>query len=160
MNILISKRVIFLRYIVNIAVALAVGGLSSILTSGSMKSFASDFVQAPLTPPSAVFPIVWSVLYILMAIGYTRISKKDCEKGAAYYWLQLAFNFFWSIWFFNANAFLFSFFWLLALVFLVILMAWNFYKCDKLAGIMQLPYIIWLLFAGYLNITVYILNRI
>ena len=149
-----------MNYIVNIAVALAVGGLSSILTSGSMKSFTSDFVQAPLTPPSVVFPIVWSVLYILMAVGYTRISKKGCEKGAVYYWLQLAFNFFWSIWFFNANAFLFSFVWLLALLVLVILMTVNFLKCDKPAGLMQLPYIAWLLFAGYLNITVYILNRI
>ena len=149
-----------MNYILNIAVALAVGGFSSILTSGSMKAFEDNFVQAPLTPPSFVFPIVWSILYILMAVGYTRVSAKNCEKAKVYYWLQLLFNFFWSIWFFGANAFLFSFIWLVALLILVYAMAWNFYKCDKPSGLLQLPYIIWLLFAGYLNIMVYILNRI
>lgn len=149
-----------MNYAVNIAVALAVGGLSSLLTNNSAVNFADNFVQAPLTPPSSVFPVVWTVLYVLMAIGYTRVSERGCEKGRIYYWLQLMFNFFWPIWFFNANAFLFSFVWLAALLLLTVLMSANFFKCDKLSGILQLPYVFWLFFAGYLNITVYILNRI
>ena len=147
-----------MQYIVNIAVALAVGGLSSILTNEGQKSFNELFMQSPLTPPSWVFPVVWTVLYILMAVGYTLVRNKGENCGQQLYRVQLLFNFVWPILFFNFNLFLFSFIWLVALLILVILMAKEFYGCVRIAGLLQIPYILWLLFAGYLNFVVFLLN--
>lgn len=147
-----------MHYILNIALTLAIGGLSSILSSSGQKTFAEVFNQSPLTPPSWVFPVVWTVLYILMAVGYSLVEKKCPGKAGRIYWLQLAFNFLWPIWFFNLNLFLFSFIWLVALLLLVILMTVKFYKCDKTAAFLQIPYILWLIFAGYLNLMVFLLN--
>ena len=147
-----------MQYIVNIAVALAVGGLSSILTNEGQKSFNELFMQSPLPPPSWVFPVVWTVLYILMAVGYTLVRNKGENCGQKLYRIQLLFNFVWPILFFNFNLFLFSFIWLVALLILVILMAKEFYGCVRIAGLLQIPYILWLLFAGYLNFVVFLLN--
>ena len=147
-----------MHYILNIALTLAIGGLSSILTSSGQKNFAEVFAQSPLTPPSWVFPVVWTILYVLMAIGYTRVREKCPEQSGKIYWIQLAVNFLWPIAFFNFNWFLFSFFWLLALLMLVILMTLSFSKCDRFSAYLQIPYILWLLFAAYLNFMVYLLN--
>ena len=147
-----------MQYIVNIAVTLAIGGLSSILTNENQKMFSQVFEQSSLTPPPWVFPVVWTILYVLMAIGYTMAQSCNNPRAKLLYWVQLGFNFMWSIWFFNLHLFLFSFIWLIALVVLVILMSKEFYHCKKIAGILQIPYIIWLIFAGYLNYIVFLLN--
>lgn len=147
-----------MQYIVNIAVTLAIGGLSSILTNDGQKAFSQLFEQSSLTPPPWVFPVVWTILYVLMAIGYTMAQSCSNPRGKILYWVQLGFNFLWSVWFFNLHMFLFSFIWLIALLVLVILMAREFYQCRKIAGLLQIPYILWLIFAGYLNYMVFILN--
>ena len=152
-------------YVISILTALAVGGLSALLTKGNMNIY-SDIVTPPLTPPSMLFPIVWSVLYILMGISAAMIflfNKKEYKNkinDALYvYAAQLLFNFFWSIWFFNVRAFLFSFIWLIAMWVLIIIMIVKFSKINKCAAYLQIPYLIWTTFAAYLNLAIYILNR-
>lgn len=152
----------FKTYAKNILIALLTGALSALISMGDMQSF-DTLVKPPLTPPGFLFPIVWTVLYTLMGIGLTRVQLSDAPndvilKSTLLYYIQLFFNFFWSIWFFGLNFFLFSFIWLIALLILIILMTVSFYKADKLAGLLQIPYILWVTFAGYLNFMYFILN--
>jgi len=123
-----------------------------------------SIVQPPLAPPAILFPIVWSILYIVMGIGSALIynsaaDEKDKTQALFVYALQLAVNFFWSILFFNVRAFLFSFIWLLLLWVLIIIMIVRFSKVNKVAAYLQIPYLLWVTFAGYLNLAIYILNR-
>ncbi len=149
-------------YAVSIAVALAVGGVSALFTSMGMDAY--KLAEKPaLTPPDIVFPIVWTILYVLMGIGASRIwmspPTKERNHGLILYAVQLLFNFFWSIFFFNLQAYGFSFFWLLALWVLVFGMIVIFEKTDRLAAVLQIPYLLWLTFAAYLNLAVWLLNR-
>ncbi len=151
-------------YVISIAIALAVGGLSALLTSGNMDLY-SDIVQPPLAPPAILFPVVWTVLYILMGIGaamaYNEIQSKPKEVARALivYAVNLFLNFFWSIIFFNMRAFLFSFVWLILLWITIIIMIVKFYQIKPAAGLLQIPYLIWVTFAGYLNFAIFLLNR-
>ena len=116
----------------------------------------------PLSPPGIVFPIVWTLLFILMGAGAAMIyCSQDLERESALriYAAQLVFNFFWSIFFFALQWRLFAFFWLLALAALVLWMIVRFARILPLAGWLQLPYFLWLVFAGYLNLGVWFLNR-
>ncbi len=150
-------------YVIGILIPLAVGGLSAFFTRNSMNLYETT-VKPDLAPPAIIFPIVWTVLYILMGIGSTIVynsSANGIEKSNALfiYRLQLAFNFFWSIIFFNMRAFLFSFIWLVVLWVLIIVMIIKFYNINKLAGLLQIPYLLWVTFAGYLNLMIYLLNK-
>lgn len=150
-------------YIVAIIIPLLVGGLSALLTMGSMDIY-SSIIRPPLSPPAIVFPIVWTVLYILMGIGsamiYNSDATEDEKKNAlTVYAIQLIINFFWSIIFFNLRAYLFSFILLVVLWILVLVMILKFAKINKTAAILQIPYLLWLTFAGYLSLIIYILNR-
>ncbi len=113
-----------------------------------------------LTPPSVVFSIVWTILYILMAISYGRlkIKKLTDAKINFIFFAQIVINLLWPIFFFRLNWLLFAFFWILLLIVFVVLMIIEFYKKDKLAGLLQIPYLLWILFAAYLNLSFYILN--
>lgn len=146
-----------------ILLAEAVGGLSGWLTREGTKIFSETALQPPLSPPAMVFPIVWGILYALMGIGAARIStqpySKERSKGLNLFITQLVINFFWSLIFFNAKAYGFAFLWLLLLLGLVLWMTLTFRKADKLAAILQIPYLLWLTFAAYLNFWVWILNR-
>ncbi len=150
-------------YVISIAIALAVGGISALLTSGNMDVY-SKIQQPPLAPPAILFSIVWTVLYILMGISaalvYENRSKKPDEVKSALtvYGLSLVFNFFWSIIFFNLEAYLFAFIWLLALWALIGLTIFKYYKISPLAAYLQIPYFLWVTFAGYLNLAIYIIN--
>ncbi len=145
-------------YITFILIPLAVGGLSAFLTRGNMDIF-DTVTKPPLTPPAAVFPIVWSILYVLMGIGAARVYLKNPNSSAiSVFGVNLFFNFFWSIIFFNMRAFCFAFIWLLALLAVVIAMTVKFYREDKAAGLLQIPYCIWLLIAGYLNLFICLAN--
>ena len=108
-----------------------------------------------LSPPGYLFPIVWSILYILIGISSYLINSK---KSKEVYYFSLFFNLFWSIIFFTLKLRLVAFLWLVVLVILVIKMIILFYKENKTAGLLQLPYLLWLLFAGYLNLSIYLLN--
>lgn len=141
----------------------AVGALSGWLTREGTEIFNQTVAQPPLSPPSIVFPIVWGILYALMGFGAARISlspQSACRnKGLNLFIAQLIVNFFWSLIFFNAQAFGFAFLWLLLLWGLVLWMIFAFRKVDPLAAALQIPYLLWLTFAAYLNLGVWLLNR-
>ena len=144
-----------------IAISLLTGAVSALITSSNMNIF-NTYTKPPLTPPAVVFPIVWTLLFTLMGISAARIFIKNKNKWntALTIWaLQLAVNFFWSIIFFNLQAFLFAFIWLLLLWVLILAMIILFNKQDKIAAILQIPYLIWVTFAGYLTLTIYLLNN-
>jgi len=118
--------------------------------------------QSVLTPPGIVFPIVWTILYALMGIGAARVwlSEDSIErmKALIVFAVQLAVNFFWSIIFFDLQAFQFAFWWLLILWVLIILMITAYHKVDKLAAYIQIPYLLWVTFAGYLTYMTWMMN--
>lgn len=145
-------------FILFLLIPLAVGTLSA-LFSGTM-SYAS-FQKPAVSPPSWLFPIVWTILYILMGISsYLIYSSNNAEKTKALttYGLQLVFNFFWSILFFRYSLYFFAFLWLLALILLIVIMIYQFYKISPLAAYLQIPYLLWCIFAAYLNYGIYKLN--
>ena len=148
--------------ILSILVAEAVGALSGFLTREGMKLFTDAVAQPPLSPPPLLFPIVWTILYALMGYGSARIwlstPSPDRSRALNLYAIQLVVNFFWSLIFFNAQAFGFAFFWLLLLWGLVLPMILAFDKIDPLSAKLQVPYLIWLTFAAYLNLGVWYLN--
>ncbi len=145
-----------------VAIPLAVGGLSALLTKDNMIMF--EYIKKPaLAPPAAVFPIVWTILYTLMGIAsYIVVTSDagDAEKNSAllFYGIQLVFNFFWSLVFFNLEAYLFALVWLLILWVLIIITTVKFFRIDKRAGFLMLPYLLWVTFAAYLNYEIYKLN--
>ena len=140
----------------------AVGALSGFLTREGTKIYSETIVKPPLSPPAIVFPIVWSILYALMAIALVRTQIKGKstlqERCLLIYILQLAFNFCWSLYFFNLQAFGFAFAWLLVMWILIIWMVLTFRKVDKAAAWLLVPYLLWVTFAAYLNAGVYLLN--
>lgn len=149
-------------YAISIAIALVTGGVSALLTNMGMDNYRA--VEKPaLTPPEIIFPIVWTILFILMGISSARVwlapDSKEKAQGLRIYTLQLVANFIWSILFFNLQTYAFAFFWLIFLWLLIILMIISFYKSDKLAAYLQIPYLLWVSFAGYLNFMVWMLNR-
>ena len=148
--------------IISIAIPLGVGGISALLTMGAMDSF-GQLKSPPLSPPAILFPIVWTVLYILMGVASYLVFRsgaptEEVKEALTLYGVQLFFNFFWSIFFFNLEWYTFAFIWLLALFALVVFTTVKFFKINKWAGNLMLPYCIWIAFAGYLNLGVAILN--
>lgn len=142
-----------------IALPLAVGGLSALLTRGSMETFQS-LNKPTLSPPGWLFPVAWTVLYILMGIASYLVltSGKPNRSALTVYGIQLVFNFFWSIIFFNLEAYLFSFIWLIILWILIFITMIMFFRISEPAGYLLLPYLLWVTFAGYLNWSIYLLN--
>lgn len=151
-------------YIVSVVIALAVGGLSAAVTSQSMEVY-SKINQPPLSPPSTLFPIVWTILFTLMGISAALVyhfkdSKPDEVRIALIvYAVNLAVNFLWSIIFFNMQAYLFAFIWILLLIAVIVAMIVFFKRVSPLAAYLQIPYLLWVTFAAYLNLAIYILNR-
>lgn len=147
--------------IISIAISLGVGALSGFLTRNSMALF-QELVKPPLSPPGWIFPIVWTILYILMGISAYLVyvsDSKEKEEALRIYTLQLMFNFFWSLVFFNWQAYLLAFVILIILWILIILMIRKFSEISPLAGKLQIPYLLWVTFAGYLNLAIYFLNK-
>lgn len=140
-------------------IPLTIGSISALLTQNNIKTF--NLINKPiLTPPSWLFPIVWTILYILMAIAsyLVFVSKKPNKTALTIYGIQLLFNFFWSIIFFNFELYLFAFIWLVLLWLLIFKTAILFYQISKPAGYLMIPYLLWVTFAGYLNFSIYLLN--
>jgi tryptophan-rich sensory protein len=157
------KKTTWQNYLFWIGLTEAVGALAGFLTRDSARLYGETFVKPPLSPPGAVFPIVWTVLYALLGFGAARIfdaePSPERTRARRLFWLQLIFNFFWSIIFFNLQAFGFAFVWLLALWALIVLMILSWRKIDPLSARLQIPYLVWVTFALYLNLGVWILNR-
>ena len=151
-------------FAIAIAIPLAIGGLSALLTRGNMQ-ITSQVQTPPLTPPAILFPIAWSILYILMGVSSAIIwanREKDidaAQSGLATYALSLAFNFAWSIFFFNFRWFGFSLVWLIALWILILVTISRYRKLSSAAAYLQIPYAVWVAFAGYLNAGIWWLNR-
>lgn len=145
-----------------LAIPLAVGGLSAWVTKDAMERFA-ELDQPPLSPPGWVFPVVWTILFILMGVasylvGTSGMPGWERRNALLLYGVQLAVNFFWSIFFFNMGWYLFSFFWLALLWLLVLETIDLFWKISRSAGILLFPYLAWITFAGYLNFGIFLLN--
>ena len=157
------KSIKWKTYAAWILFAEAVGALSGWLTRKGTKIYNETVVQPPFSPPAAVFPVVWGILFALMGIGAARVCHAPASaarsRSLLLFILQLAFNFFWSIIFFNLQAFGFAFLWLVILWALILLMILSFRRVDPLAAWLQIPYLLWVSFAAYLNFGVWQLNR-
>lgn len=152
-----------ITYTIWILAVEAVGLLSGLLSMEGMAVYNETVIQPVLTPPAVVFPIVWTILYGLMGFSAARVWMEEPSQARSWglnlFVAQLIFNFFWSLIFFNAQAFGFAALWLLVLWVLTLLMILAFYRVDKSAALLQIPYLVWLTFAFYLNISVWMLNR-
>ena len=154
------KKINIGSLISSIAIPLAVGGLAAILTGAGMD-FYSSVKMPPLSPPSWLFPVVWTILYILMGISLYLVRQSDCRnKKTSYilFGLQLAVNFIWSLVFFNARAFLAAAILIVVLWGLILAMLASFHRCRPAAGYLQVPYFLWVTFAAYLTWSIYYLN--
>lgn len=145
----------------SLALPLAAGGLSALI-SGGMGNY-KGINQPPLSPPGWVFPVVWSILYLLMGYAAYRVSVSGADQGAiaralGVYWAQLVLNFLWSPVFFGLQWYLVAFIILVAMWMLIYLTMNRFSRLDKLAGDLLIPYLLWVTFAGYLNFGVFLLN--
>ena len=146
-------------YIKSILIPVIVGGVVGLLISQFMDY--EMLKKPPFAPAGFIFPIVWNILYILMGVSYGILktnNKVDDEINLIYY-LQLGVNALWSIFFFIFKWRLFSFIWIIFLAILVFIMIIKFYNKNKVTGLLQIPYLVWVLFASYLNLGFYILNR-
>ena len=147
------------KCILCLAVPLAAGGLSALLIRDGMETFQS-LNKPALSPPGWLFPVVWSILYLLMGIASYLVltSEKTSRSVLTVYGIQLVFNFFWPILFFNLGYYLFSLIWLVILWGLILVTILLFFRISRPAGYLMLPYLLWVSFAGYLNLSIYLLN--
>ncbi len=146
--------------IISVLIPLAVGTVAGLLTMGGMEVF-NAMNQPPLSPPAWLFPVVWTLLYALMGISsYLIYASESDAKGQALttYGYQLLVNFLWPVFFFNFGWYFFSFLWLVLLWILVAKMILEFGEISKIAALLNVPYLLWLSFAGYLNLGVWLLN--
>ncbi|MBE5975469.1 TspO/MBR family protein [Lacrimispora xylanisolvens] len=149
------KKLIFF-----LVLPLAVGALAGFLTKNSMMVY-KNLNQPPLSPPGWIFPIVWTILYLLMGLGSYLIAQSSSPKkkeALQIYGIQLALNFIWSIVFFNLQNYLLAFLILLVLWYFIIRMIRAFGSVNPTAALMQIPYLLWVTFAGYLNLAIVLLN--
>ena len=145
--------------IISIIIPIIVGVIGNLLGNADMGF---DLVKKPsFNPPGIIFPIVWTILYILMGISsyIVYISNSKYKNSALrIYALQLIVNMLWTFFFFNLKWYLFSFLWIILLIILVIIMIYRFIKVNKLSGYIQIPYLFWLIFASILNFSIFLLN--
>lgn len=148
----------FKTYFKAILIPLVVGGIVGVIMSGSIDY--NTLKQPPLAPPGSLFPVVWTLLYILMGVSYGLLEEKGKldDKAKIVYSVQLGINALWSIIFFVLKLRLFAFIWIILLDIAVVIYILTLYKRDKTAGLLQIPYLVWISFATYLNYAVYLLN--
>ena len=140
------------------ALTLGTGGLAAFLTRTGTKEYA-QLSQPSFAPPDWVFPVVWSILYAVMAVSAYRVTRTGRHRGAmALFGIQLAVNFFWPLIFFNLKAFWAAFYWLLLLIALIAAMIAAFAQIDRPAALLQIPYVLWCGFAAVLCRAVALLN--
>ena len=149
----------FKIYLKSILIPVIVGGIVGFITT-KFNDYRS-LIQPPLAPPSLLFPIIWSILYVLMGISYGILESNSLVNSNinSIYYLQLFVNALWSIFFFVLKWRFFAFLWILLLLVLVIIMIIRFYRKNKLSGLLQIPYLLWVAFATYLNFAIWLLNR-
>ncbi|MFI3115121.1 MAG: TspO/MBR family protein [Clostridia bacterium] len=145
----------FSSLLISILIPLSIGLFSSFLTKNSILIY-SHLNLPNFAPNSSIFPIVWTILYILMGISSYIMYKNGHSLNL--YKKNLVLNFLWPIIFFNFDLYIVAFAWLIILLVVVIAMAKDFFAKEKLAGILQIPYILWIIFAGILNLSIIFLN--
>lgn len=150
-------KINYKKLILVIIITILIGSFFSFFTSTDIYD---EIVRPVLSPPGIVFPIMWFILYTLMGISFYMIleSNKDIEIPIIIYFIQLLVNSLWTLLFFGIKNFLISSIWIGLLIILVIAMIISFYRVNKKAGLLQIPYLLWLCFALYLNISIYLLN--
>ena len=156
----VKMKVNLKKLIACLLIPIAVGVVSALLSSNSSEVY-SSINKPPFAPPPATFSIVWPILYILMGVSLYLVvehSTSDNQKAKKFFIVQLILNALWPLIFFGLENFLLAFFWIIALDIIVILMIVEFYKINKLSAYLQLPYLLWILFATLLNFSIYILN--
>lgn len=149
----------FKIYAKAILIPVIIGGIVGFIISGFIDY--NSLEKPPLSPPSILFPIMWSILYFLMGLSYGILDSNSLvnSKINLIYYLQLFVNALWSIFFFVLKWRFFSFLWILLLLVFVVIMVIKFYNKNKTAGLLQVPYLLWTLFATYLNFGIYLLNK-
>lgn len=141
------------KFIILLIMTFAIGTIPSLIVGNSVAG-----LQLPkFYPPKIVFPIVWSIIFLLLTISLYRSTKTN-DRVVGIYFIQLIVNSLWTVLFFGLKLRLFAFIWLILLFVLVLILVKQFYKEDKLSAYLQIPYIIWLVIAGYLNLSIYLLN--
>lgn len=153
-------RIDWKKLIIITVITFIVGTFFSFFTMNSMDTFKD--LSKPINVPSVLFPIVWSILYLLMSISCYLIvqsNDKDKKEGIILYAIQLVINSLWTLIFFGVGAYLLSFIWIIILLIVVIIMLAKFYNINKIAMYINIPYVLWLLFAAYLNLGIYLLNK-
>lgn len=158
------EKIRLIPLILNIGLPLAVGFfINKILPN--IKEIYEQLDKPAFAPPAYVFPVVWTILYILMGIAAYKIyilKYKNIDAGSAMfvYYIQLLLNFLWSIIFFGLRLYGMAFIELLVLLFFVILTIKRFYyKGGKVPALLMTPYLIWMIYAGVLNFFVWMLNE-
>ncbi len=157
-----SGKIKWKQLVICVAVPLAVGALAGVLSRGGMEDYKTMY-KPLLAPPGWVFPAVWTILYVLMGVAsylvYTSTASPErIRRAMTAYVLQLAANFIWPLIFFLLEAYLVAFLWLILLFALALVCALRFGYIDARAGKLMAPYLLWLFFAAYLNLGVYLLN--
>ena len=148
-----------LIYVKAILIPLILGAVVGFITSDYMDY--NMLIKPSFAPPGFLFPIVWTILYILMGVSYgiLKSKKKTDGKVDKLYYTQLFVNLFWSIIFFVFEWRLIAYLWILLLIILVVSMIKEFYEKNRVSGLIQIPYLIWIVFASFLNLSIYLLNR-
>lgn len=151
-------KINYKKLLIYILTTFVIGSFFAIFTNDS--SFYEN-LNKPFDIPSIVFPIVWSILYLLMAISAYLISESNNPQktnALFIYFIQLIVNSFWTLFFFGFKLYLFSFIWIILLIILVIITIYKFYKINKTSAYLNIPYLVWIIFASYLNYMIYYLN--
>lgn len=153
----------FIKGALIILFPLAIGAIASFLTQESMMYY-NVLIKPPLAPPAILFPIVWTILYLLMGIALYLVVREGYEKpyvkdAINFFLIYLALNFLWPIVFFNFQAPFFAFLLLVAMWLFLGISAAKFYRINHASGWLLIPVLIWTTFAGYLNLSVWLLNR-
>lgn len=150
------NRIQWKPLIVSLLISLGAGALGSILSGNNMEQYMQMY-KPPLSPPGFIFPIVWTILFILMGIAAYLIyisPSEDKKTALTVYLIQLAANVLWSVIFFRFDAYLLAFAWLVFLWYLIFVTIKQFYPINKIAAYLMLPYLAWVTFAGYLNLAI------
>lgn len=151
-----------IKILICFGIPLGIGGLSAFLCRNDFASY-GNVIKPPLAPPALLFPIVWTVLYLLMGyssylIVVSQASEKRKKKALILYGVQLALNFIWTPTFFILKNYFASFIVLIFMYFFIWQMTEHFRMISYKAGTVQIPYAIWSTFALYLNLMIMVLN--
>ena len=147
------------KLIISILIPLGLGTIVGLLTSAGNNY--NEIIQPTFAPPAILFPIVWSILYTLMGISSYIVSESNDtnkEQALSIYWFQLVVNLLWSFVFFTFKLYFIAFLWIISLIILVVIMIKRFYNISKISGLIQIPYLLWLIFASILNFSIFTLN--